>query len=147
MNLVLLRTQAYTAWKEDKIWLPSMTEVGWQDAGARRMWNTRVSLRADTNNSEVWLRSADSSNVHDVYTLLPNATANHFQLANETGSVRPAFHLNLAKAAARSSRSNSKVPLYSHRNPFPRKQAAIFYLKSNRYFPFYFDMINCWERY
>ena len=92
------RTQAYTAWKEDKIWLPSMTEVGWQDAGARGMWNTRVSLRADTNNSEVWLRSADSSNVHDVYTLLPNATANHFQLANETGSVRPAFHLNLRKA-------------------------------------------------
>ncbi len=57
------RDKDYSAWKEDKIWLPSMAETGWKDDSLRGMWRTRPQQRAndngaDTVHANTWLRSS-----------------------------------------------------------------------------------------
>ena len=59
----------YTAWKNDKLWLPSMTETGWNDTSwvnnngtaGSGLWNANNTQRAAGNSSDAttgaWLRS------------------------------------------------------------------------------------------
>ncbi|MDE6869385.1 MAG: hypothetical protein K2J75_01540, partial [Clostridia bacterium] len=80
----------YEDWKYDKLWLPSFTEVGWSNIYSG-LWNRSFELY--NNNADYWIRSA--------------STASYSDCANQIGrgvtvttkmELRPAFHLNLAKA-------------------------------------------------
>ncbi|MDE7336877.1 MAG: hypothetical protein K2N32_02050, partial [Clostridia bacterium] len=94
------RIADYTAWKEDNIWLPSLAEVGWSDSSIKGMWSTNANQRGNLTNVNSWMRSASTSNYINVATLLVNGTfyGTPFPSATSSYAVRPAFHLNLAKA-------------------------------------------------
>ncbi|MDE6505098.1 MAG: hypothetical protein K2L42_04430, partial [Clostridia bacterium] len=87
----------YSAWKDDPIWLPALSETGWN--GVQGYWNTTESQRAYSNTTaNTWLRSGDASNTYGAY-YLSSAGGFSNSLVNASYAVRPALHLNLKSAA------------------------------------------------
>ncbi len=88
----------YAAWKDDYIWLPSITETG-VDESVNGIWALSNNQRSNSANS--WLRSGSNYATTNAYYL--NAAGNSTD-RNVTGSyaVRPALHLNLDLAAEHS---------------------------------------------
>ena len=86
----------YSAWKDDYIWLPSLTETGFDDSNTG-LWGTNVNERADTTGS--WLRSGHyfDSRVSDV--LNSSGSSYYINTLTYSCAVRPALHLNLKSAA------------------------------------------------
>ncbi len=91
----------YGSWKDDYLWLPSATEVGFSDE-AKGMWVVNQTLRKSSAYAENidagWLRSGsntDQSSALYVHTsaMLNTGTVN----VTVTHSVRPALHLNLSE--------------------------------------------------
>ncbi|MDE6757644.1 MAG: hypothetical protein K2J89_00030, partial [Clostridia bacterium] len=105
------RATTYTAWKEDNIWLPSMTEVG--DRGSTNgIWHTSNNQRSNAGGVETWLRSAAIDYYSNPIILLADGSNIRYLFATE-GTVcaaRPAFHLNLAKANAASAKAMTSLP-------------------------------------
>ncbi|MDE7337561.1 MAG: hypothetical protein K2N32_05535, partial [Clostridia bacterium] len=97
------RLQDLTAWKNDKIWLPSMAESGMNGAGG--IWKTSSAQRATSNGLRTWMRSADNSHYDFVHVHRADGSRDDYPTVDVTCSVRPAFHLNLAKAEKASARS------------------------------------------
>ncbi|MDE7079701.1 MAG: hypothetical protein K2O95_06270, partial [Clostridia bacterium] len=103
----------YDVWKNDKVWLPSMTETGWESVqSANGIWHTTENQRGnynglDTAAAHSWLRSAQDPNYSYVQLLLSDGSMNGYEdgTAKDIFAVRPAFHLNLAKAEAKSSKA------------------------------------------
>ncbi|MDE5990092.1 MAG: hypothetical protein K2H36_00730, partial [Clostridia bacterium] len=96
------RETTYSAWKNDKIWLPSMAEVGWTSS-LRGLWHTNANQKgndngADTTHALTWLRSACTSNYYQIEALKANGSGDNNSSYQNQFAVRPAFHLNLAKA-------------------------------------------------
>ena len=100
-------TQAgYLSWGNDRIWLPSFAEVGYADA-ANGLWKTSTDQRSTSTTvssnrvSYSWLRSATCNYCSLSYVL--GATGTYMSDSNVVlaCAVRPAFHLNLNKAAKR----------------------------------------------
>ena len=60
------RATTYTAWKNDKIWLPSMAEAGWYEGTyiARGIWNTNANQRGNAAGVNSWLRSGSGNYSH-----------------------------------------------------------------------------------
>lgn len=105
------RTQ-YDEWKNDKVWLPSLTEVGDGDLdpnGANTtngVWGLTLSQRS--NKKKSWLRTAktDSPKSTDVYNnkystytmfcIQEDGTIGEGDVS-EICAIRPAIHLNLSK--------------------------------------------------
>ncbi|MDE5549659.1 MAG: hypothetical protein K2J13_05355, partial [Clostridia bacterium] len=104
------RTADYTAWKDDKIWLPSLAEIGTGYTGNNNgIWNTNANQRGSSATWS-WLRSAaQTTSTRSVVVMQKvgmcvdnNSTGNtgtNNLLANDSYAVRPAFHLNLTKVA------------------------------------------------
>ena len=99
-----LSKTGYRNWGSDSLWLPSVAETGVSDVDG--IWQASNDTRYSCNTSNsyqyyYWLRSScyDSS-VH-AYQL--NKTGVGITTTSVTNSymVRPAFHLNLSKAAAK----------------------------------------------
>ncbi|MDE5616539.1 MAG: hypothetical protein K2I78_01975, partial [Clostridia bacterium] len=88
----------YSAWANDYIWLPSMTEAGWAEDTyiAKGIWDTSASERGNAG-GDSWLRSAGGNYSH-AFSLLANGSNNIYEAATNSLAVRPAFHLNLKKA-------------------------------------------------
>ncbi|MDE7336890.1 MAG: hypothetical protein K2N32_02115, partial [Clostridia bacterium] len=65
----------YSAWANDYIWLPSMTEAGWYEGTytAKGIWDTSAAERGNSG-GDSWLRSADASNYSYAYTLLSDGS-------------------------------------------------------------------------
>ncbi len=95
----------YDVWKNDKLWLPSLTEVGTN--GSNGIWS--CSFNQTSNSIETWLRTAK----HDTPAGLPGPTGetvhsvptgggyNHsYKSVYAPLAVRPAMHLNLTAAEA-----------------------------------------------
>ncbi|MDE5991288.1 MAG: hypothetical protein K2H36_06880, partial [Clostridia bacterium] len=102
----------YTDWQQDMIWLPAISETGASAAGAvSGLWRTDSFQRSNASGSNdmtedyTWLRSASYLYYSSSYGLAANGTSYAGYATNSRGSVRPAFHLNLAKAEAASARS------------------------------------------
>ena len=99
------RTYHYTLWKDDKIWIPSIAEIGTGYTGNTGIWNTNANLRGNSM-QWIWTRSAAATtNTGNVITMIAsgNAASDNSDLynlgANASYGVRPAFHLNLSKVA------------------------------------------------
>ncbi|MDE6758032.1 MAG: hypothetical protein K2J89_01980, partial [Clostridia bacterium] len=89
----------YSAWKNDYIWLPSMTEAGWYEGSftARGLWNTIALERGNASGDDSWLRSASSGSYSRSDTILADGFGSNNPSTTEFFAVRPAFHLNLKK--------------------------------------------------
>ena len=98
----------YDAWKNDYLWLPSITETGYRylpvsdpyTKEAPGMWNTDDSLRSATetiSKNGCYLRSGTERSVSAVYALTTKGTYTNDPPNMERG-LRPALHLNLTAA-------------------------------------------------
>ena len=85
------------AWKEDFLWLPSLTETGYSSS-ITGMWDLSVAERSNSQSS-AWLRTSHCLGTTHAYYLLASG-GDYSNTAVYTSSVvRIAFHLNLSKIA------------------------------------------------
>ncbi len=98
-NMDYSSKSGYADWKEDYIWLPSLTETG-VDESVNGIWALSNNQRSNSENS--WLRSGRVNNAGAAYYL--TAAGSSFGSYDVTSSyaVRPALHLNLDLAAEHS---------------------------------------------
>ena len=86
----------YRAWKDDKIWLPSLAETGESDEN-NGLWKTVAAQRKA--NSQAWLRSGPIDGTIVNVSALGTTGAVVNQTVFQNRNVRPAVHLNLTLAA------------------------------------------------
>ena len=111
VNMADIQTKSgYGDWKTDKLWLPSMSETGW-DTTHVGSWGLSATQRGNTNTASTdsssaagqmrytWVRSGSISNA-DGIRILGSAGGVNFGYANTRFAVRPALHLNLSLATA-----------------------------------------------
>lgn len=108
------RTQ-YDDWKNDKVWLPSLTEVGDGDLdpnGAdttNGVWGLTLSQRS--NQVKSWLRTAKTDapktsgggyqySTYTMFAVAPDGTIGEADVS-ENIAIRPAIHLNLSKISGK----------------------------------------------
>ncbi len=101
----------YTAWANDYLWLPSLTETGYSDTYLG-MWGVSVHQRQNYNGSTTsslgsvgstagdayaysWLRSGYFRNSASACALSTSGDYDTFTSVNYSNAVRPALHLNL----------------------------------------------------
>ena len=83
------------AWKNDYLWLPSLSETGEND-NYNGIWETSQNQRKNGTTFS-WLRTGYESSASTVYSL---TTSNwHLNNVHYTHAVRPALHLNLTEVA------------------------------------------------
>lgn len=101
----------YNVWKDDKVWLPSLTEVGTGDFDGNAadttngIWKLTKTQRSNTIKS--WLRTAKTDepkdgNPYSAYTMYCTDTDGAITKADvseKTVAIRPAIHLNLSQIA------------------------------------------------
>lgn len=88
----------YASWSGDTIWLPSITETGYDDASPKNgIWGTTATMRRNGTNS--WLRSGYRTIANYAYYLNTSGGNSNYYTAL-TYAVRPALHLNLKSAAS-----------------------------------------------
>ena len=109
----------YGDWKTDKLWLPSMSETGWDTTNVG-MWGLSATQRGNTNTASsdsssptghtgyAWLRSGLYVNARNAY-LLNSSGGNDYGNTNSRFAVRPALHLNLKSAASAAGAVNTTV--------------------------------------
>ena len=97
----------YDAWKDDYIWLPSLTETG-KGGGITGIW--ALSNNQRSNSIASWLRSGAGANAHYAYYLAETGSANGATTFVNNYAVRPAFHLNLTAAAQHSTEVSVAEP-------------------------------------
>ena len=94
----------YGAWKEDYLWLVSMSETGNYDGydtdgtDCRGIWETNVSLRSAPQSKYVWLRTAPGTTTHLGDGQWDTGFHNNYSTTDSTLLVRPAIHFNLTAA-------------------------------------------------
>ena len=112
--------QYYDAWADDTLWLPSLTETGY-NTGYEGLWDTSTAQRASNTGSDSsmgsvgtaseiaenhsCLRSGVSNNASSAYYLYASGSGLSGSSVNSSYAVRPALHLNLNSAA-----SNAQYP-------------------------------------
>ncbi len=84
----------YADWGNDYVWLPSLSETGY-DTSYTGIWQLSVAERSNSTNKNVWVRSAYDNYSHIAYGLY-RAYDNR---VNYSLAVRPALHLNLKSLA------------------------------------------------
>lgn len=98
----------YNSWKDNKVWLPSLTEVGNGDIDANNVDTTngiwKLTANQRGNSTKSWLRTAKTNeskngNNYSAYTMFCIDTDGSITSGdvNEMLAVRPAIHLNLSK--------------------------------------------------
>lgn len=98
----------YDIWKNDKVWLPSLSEVGTGNLDGNNVgyldgiWHLDNTQRS--NNIKSWLRTACTNvnrggQAYSTYTMFATDTNGQITTAdaNERCGIRPAIHLNLSK--------------------------------------------------
>ena len=96
------KTQYYTQWGQDYLWLPSLSEMGTNDSYSG-IWGLSISERAATDSvaSYVWTRTAYNS--YNSYSLYANGKSYDDPRSYLNEGVRPALHLNLDNAGLNAS--------------------------------------------
>ena len=89
----------YADWKDDYIWLPSVTETG-ADESVNGIW--ALSNNQRSNSSASWLRSGGSSSATFASYLSAAGSSISYNYVTGSYAVRPALHLNLDSAAQHS---------------------------------------------
>ncbi len=85
----------YSAWKDDYIWLPSVTEIG-RNTTTSGIWALSDNQRSNVANS--WLRSGHYSNADTAHYMMPSGDILSANYVTPYYAVRPALHLNLTAA-------------------------------------------------
>ena len=111
----------YTAWQNDKLWLPSLSEVGLGSNNAITsltdesnptdtslttknnsrtggLWGLSTIQRSNTNKTATWLRSGHITDNNLAYTISADGTDYGHMSINAQNGIRPALHLNLTLA-------------------------------------------------
>ncbi|MCH5147478.1 MAG: hypothetical protein J1F61_05710 [Clostridiales bacterium] len=94
----------YSAWGNDKIWLPSLFETGYNESSTGNpynrvgLWDTTKDQRSHTGAQNVWLRSGVNADANYAGVLTPAGVAGGAYVS-VSYAVRPALHLNLKSAA------------------------------------------------
>ena len=100
----------YGDWKTDKLWLPSMSELGWNEPNVG-MWGLSATQRGNTNTASsdstsatghtgyAWVRFGEASNASIDY-IFSSVGSIDGDSTNRRHAVRPALHLNLSLAMA-----------------------------------------------
>ncbi len=97
----------YTDWKDDYIWLPSLTETG-KDENVNGIW--ALSNNQRSNSKITWLRTANFGHPGRCYNLNENGANVPGGAVTTIYAVRPALHLNLDSAAQHSGKPALKEP-------------------------------------
>ncbi|MDE7078965.1 MAG: hypothetical protein K2O95_02465, partial [Clostridia bacterium] len=91
--------EGYFDWGEDYLWLPGWVETGWGAGSGFKagpgLWNTDSQLRCSSGT--VWLRSTEAAVFTSGYPIGADGSRGYASVTEEY-YVRPAIHLNLAKA-------------------------------------------------
>ncbi len=103
----------YTDWANDTIWLPSVTETGYDNTHIG-IWDTSTEQRRNISSSTSsvgsvgsesgdayrysWLRSTTYNSSSTLYNLSPSGSSSSSYAVNRSHAVRPALHLNLNSA-------------------------------------------------
>ena len=87
----------YNNWQNDYVWLPSLSELGCEDAHPG-IWNLSVNERAISSSYYSWLRSARIELSYQACSVSSSSSGTHH--VNQSLAVRPALHLNLESAAS-----------------------------------------------
>ncbi len=98
-NSVLPTKAGYDAWKDDYIWLPSLTETGYNES-VNGIWALSNNQRSNT--TSFWLRSGYYSYSNSAYSLRKDGNTCGGGIVSSSYAFRPALHLNLTSAAAHS---------------------------------------------
>ncbi len=85
----------YDAWKDDYIWLPSLTETGRNDS-AGGIW--ALSNNQRSNSTVSWLRSGNYYDANGACPLSAAGGSYDYDYVANSYAVRPALHLNLTAA-------------------------------------------------
>lgn len=88
----------YTDWKNDTLWVPSLTEIGmiYPSAGGSGagIWNLTTTMRAASANW--WTRSGDYDEYRCFVQVSKSGSSADYSISHEGSyAIRPAFHLNL----------------------------------------------------
>ncbi|MDE7191684.1 MAG: hypothetical protein K2O35_04390, partial [Clostridia bacterium] len=86
----------YSDWQDDRLWIPSIAEMGYIGAEGKGMWSLSTAMYP--NSADYWLRSpsvAGASNWNYCHN-----QGGHTVSAYSSLAIRPAFHLNLNEASA-----------------------------------------------
>ena len=89
----------YGVWKDDLIWLPSLTETGWRDGDRIGLWSTNTNQRSNPNDYS-WLRSGGNDGSYGAYVLYPSGADDNLYYVSSAWACRPSLHLSLNSAAA-----------------------------------------------
>ena len=89
----------YADWKDDYIWLPSLTEIG-RDETTNGIWALSNNQRSNSEYS--WLRSGHFYYANNAYYLHAAGSLINDTRVTTNYAVRPALHLNLDLAAQHS---------------------------------------------
>lgn len=108
----------YAVWQSDKVWLPSLSEVGNGDIDidgndtTNGIWKLTAEKRSNTRNIKSWLRTANVSapktgdySAYTMYGLDDGGNVINIDVSESAG-IRPAIHLNLSKIIA----GNKTIP-------------------------------------
>ena len=98
-------TTNYTAWQNDKLWLPSLSEVGLGSNNATTnptrasgLWGLSTAQRSNTNKTATWLRSSHITDKNLAYTISADGLDYGYASIDMQNAIRPALHLNLTLA-------------------------------------------------
>ncbi len=98
----------YGAWGNDKLWLPSHFETGYDESGHVGLWKTTANQRSHSS-SYTWSRSGYYSSADLAYLLSSTGGINSDRVYYRY-AVRPALHLNLKSAANAASGAVAPTP-------------------------------------
>ncbi len=83
------------AWKDDFLWLPSLSETGLNNANPG-IWQLSVQERSNSNGN-AWVRSARENDTTYVRHLYASGDGAYYSRVSTSNAVRPALHLNLTE--------------------------------------------------
>ncbi|MDE7336815.1 MAG: hypothetical protein K2N32_01720, partial [Clostridia bacterium] len=96
----------YANWANDKVWLPSIAETGENNESG--IWMVSKNQRA--SDTHTWTRSGYYNNYYRSFRHLSSGTGESYGNISAVAWGRPAFHLNLKKAAERAENLKTDQP-------------------------------------
>lgn len=105
-NMNMASKENNDSWADDKLWLPSMSEIGYC-RGQAGLWETTMEQR--TASEDYFTRTMKNNSTNHIYSISKDATCYNIIQVVSTAAVRPALHLNISKALKNSSDEVSEI--------------------------------------
>ena len=92
-------SSVYSEWGNDYVWLPSLSETGYNDS-YKGIWQLSITERSNSTNNVAWVRSTRDNASEGVCSLSSGGYGYSYYNVSNLQAVRPAIHLNLASLAS-----------------------------------------------